>query len=59
MGRDHAGRRHAVEVRHPGQARRPRTEAVVAALAVEELLRYDSPVQLAGRSARPASMSPD
>ena len=36
---------------HPGQARRLRTEAELAASAVEELLRYDSPVQLAGRSA--------
>ena len=36
---------------HPGQARRLRTEAELAAPAVEELLRYDSPVQLAVRSA--------
>ena len=36
---------------HPGQARRLRTEAGLAAPAVEELLRYDSPVQLAVRSA--------
>ena len=36
---------------HPGQARRLRTGAGLAAPAVEELLRYDSPVQLAARSA--------
>jgi len=36
---------------HPGQARLLRTETGLAASAVEELLRYDSPVQLAGRSA--------
>jgi len=36
---------------HPGQARRLRTEAELAAPAVEELLRYDSPIQLAVRSA--------
>ena len=36
---------------HPGQAGRLRTEARLAASAVDELLRYDSPVQLAGRSA--------
>ena len=36
---------------HPGQARRLRTDTALAAPAVEELLRYDSPVQLATRSA--------
>jgi cytochrome P450 len=36
---------------HPGQARRLRTETSLAAPAVEELLRYDSPVQLTARSA--------
>ena len=36
---------------HPGQARLLRTETGLAAPAVEELLRYDSPVQLASRSA--------
>jgi cytochrome P450 len=36
---------------HPGQARRLRTEAGLAASAVEELLRYDSPVQLVPRTA--------
>lgn len=36
---------------HPGQARRLRTEAGLAASAVEELLRYDSPVQLVARTA--------
>lgn len=36
---------------HPGQAGRLRTEAGLAAAAVEELLRYDSPVQLTGRNA--------
>ena len=36
---------------HPGQARRLRTEAGLAAPAVEELLRYDSPVQATGRTA--------
>ena len=36
---------------HPGQARRLRTETGLAAPAAEELLRYDSPVQLTARSA--------
>ena len=36
---------------HPGQARRLRTETSLAAPAVGELLRYDSPVQLTARSA--------
>ncbi len=36
---------------HPGQAARLRTEPGLAAAAVEELLRYDSPVQFAGRFA--------
>ena len=36
---------------HPGQARRLRTEAGLAASAVEELPRYDSPVQLVARTA--------
>jgi len=36
---------------HPGQARRLRTEAGLAEPAVEELLRYDSPVQLVARTA--------
>ena len=36
---------------HPGQAGRLRTETGLAAPAVEELLRYDSPVQLTARSA--------
>ena len=36
---------------HPSQARRLRDDAALAAPAVEELLRYDSPVQLATRSA--------
>jgi cytochrome P450 len=36
---------------HPGQTRRLRTETGLAAPAVEELLRYDSPVQLTARSA--------
>lgn len=36
---------------HPGQARLLRTQTALAAWAVAELLRYDSPVQLASRSA--------
>ena len=36
---------------HPGQARRLRTGAGLAAPAVEELLRYDSPAQLTARNA--------
>ena len=36
---------------HPGQAGRLRTETGLAAPAAEELLRYDSPVQLTARSA--------
>ena len=41
---------------HPGQAARLRTEAGLAAAAVEELLRYDSPVQILSTRTAPAGV---
>jgi len=39
-------------LRHPGELRRLRDDPSLLRSAVEELLRYDSPVQIAGRGAR-------
>lgn len=39
-------------LRHPDQAERLRTEEGIERQAVEELLRYDSPVQMTGRIAK-------
>ncbi len=39
-------------LRHPGELQRLRDDPSLMRTAVEELLRYDSPVQIAGRGAR-------